>query len=127
MEYKISAKPSTLINPIYDEILKQIHQVLVNLVPTCNITQTYDDKDDSWLGILAVAEFVIHPTTNSYSPVQLVFGRGMILPIKHKVDRELTRHQKQTQINKYNIRKNRKWFEHDYKVGDKVMLNNNAE
>ena len=62
-----------------------------------------------------------------YSPGQLVFSRGMITPIKHEVDWELTRHQKQTQINKDNIRKNRKWVEHDYKVGDKVMLNNNAE
>ena len=56
------------------------------------------------------------------------------------VDWELTRHQKQTQINKdnirkiikwvehnYNIRKNRKWVEHDYKVGDTVMLNNKYE
>ena len=51
----------------------------------------------------------------------------MILRIKHKVDQELTRHQKQTQINKDNIRKNRKRVEHDYKVGDKFMLNNNAE
>ena len=43
------------------------------------------------------------------------------------MDQELTRHQKQTQINKDKIRKNRKWIEHDYKVGDTVMLNNNAE
>ena len=33
----------------------------------------------------------------------------MILPIKHKVDRELARHQKQTQINKDNIQKNIKY------------------
>ena len=46
---------------------------------------------------------------------------------KYKVGQELARHQKQAQINKDNIRKNRKWVEHDYKVGDKVMLNNNAE
>ena len=51
----------------------------------------------------------------------------MIIPIKHKGDQELTRHQKHTQINKDNIRKNRKLVEHDHKVGDKVMLNNNAE
>ena len=30
------------------------------------------------------------------------------------------------QINKDNIRKNNKTFDHDYKVGDKVMLANNA-
>ena len=64
MEYKITVKPSTLVNPIYDEILKQIHQVIGNLVLTCNITQTYDDKDDPWSGILAAAAFVILSTNN---------------------------------------------------------------
>ena len=43
------------------------------------------------------------------------------------MDQELARHQNQTQYNKDNIRKNRKSVEHDYKVGDTVMLNNNAE
>ena len=64
MEYEITVKPSTLVNPIYNEILKNIHQILGNLVLTCNITQTYDDKDDPWSGILAAAAFVIFPTTN---------------------------------------------------------------
>ena len=65
MEYKITVKPSTLVNPINDEILKNIHQILGNLVPTCNITQTYDDKDNPWSGILDAAAFVILSTTNS--------------------------------------------------------------
>ena len=51
----------------------------------------------------------------------------MILPIKHKVDWELICQQKQTQISKDNIRKNIKRVDHDYKVGDKVILNNNAD
>ena len=37
------------------------------------------------------------------------------------VDRELICQQKQTQINKYNIHKNRIRIDHDYNVGDKVM------
>ena len=64
MEYGITVKPSTLVNPIYDAILKQIYQVLGNLVLTCNITQTYDDKDDPCSGILAAAAFVILLTNN---------------------------------------------------------------
>ena len=36
----------------------------------------------------------------------ILFGCDMILLIKHMVDWELLRHQKQTQINKDNIRKN---------------------
>ena len=50
----------------------------------------------------------------------------MILPIKHKVGWESIRKQKQTQINKDNIRKNNKRVDHEYKVGDKIMLNNHA-
>ena len=64
MEYRITVKPITLVNPINDEILKKIHQILGNLVLTCNINQTYDDKDDPWSGILAAASFVIISTTN---------------------------------------------------------------
>ena len=64
MEYKITVKPSTLVNPIYDATLKHIHQIIGNLVLTCNITQTYDDEDDPWSGILAAAAFVILSKNN---------------------------------------------------------------
>ena len=60
-----------------------------------------------------------------YSQGQLVFGYDMILPIKHMVDWELTRQQKQTQSNKYNIQGNYKIVGHDYKVVDEVILDNN--
>ena len=62
MEYKITVKPITLVNPINDEIFKNIRQVTGNLVLTCNINQTYDDKYDPWSGILAAAAFVILST-----------------------------------------------------------------
>ena len=52
----------------------------------------------------------------------MIFGRDMNLPIKHLVDWELILQQKQTKINKDNIRKNRHRFEHDYKVGYDFML-----
>ena len=49
----------------------------------------------------------------------------MILPIKHEVDWGLLLQLKKTQTNKYDIQKNNKRVDHDYKVGDKVMLVNN--
>ena len=85
MEYRIVAKPSTLGNTMSNEILEQIHQVLVNLVRICNISQTYHDKDDPLLVILSAAAFTIHSTTNSlkgYSTGQLEFGHDMIILIK---------------------------------------------
>ena len=91
--------------------MEQIQQVLENLVLTFNIKETYIDEDDTWLGILVASASEIRSKTNRlkrYSPGQLVFGRDTIIPIKHKVDWELIRQQKQTQINKYNIRENNK-------------------
>ena len=97
---------------------------------TFNITETFVDEDYPWLSILSGApDFEIISTKNrlkGYSPVQLVFERDMIIPMKHKVDWELIRQRKQTQINKYNIHINRKRVYHDYRVRDKFMLNNNA-
>ena len=42
------------------------------------------------------------------------------------MDQELIRQQKQTQINKDNIRENIKRVDQDYKVRDKIMLNNHS-
>ena len=61
-----------------------------------------------------------------YIPVQLVFGRDMILLIKHMVEQKSIHHWNKTQINKYNIREDNKRVDHNYKVGDEVMRNNHA-
>ena len=93
------------------------------------MTQTYVDEDEPWLGILAASEFAIFSTTNrlkGYSPGQLVFGRDIIILIKHTVDWELIRQQNQTQIDKDNIREIRSRVDHDYNFLDEVMLNDHA-
>ena len=48
------------------------------------------------------------------------------MPIKHTDNWELKPQEKQAKINKENTRKKIKRVYHYYKVGDKVMLNNNA-
>ena len=48
----------------------------------------------------------------------------MILLIKHRLDWELTRKKKQTQINRDNNRENKYRAGNDYKVGDNAMLSN---
>ena len=95
------------------------------LVRTCNVTETYIDKDDLWSGFLAETAFTILSTTNRlkcYSPEQILFGRDMIIPIKHKLNSGLICQKRKTQINKENIRKNSKIIYHDYKLGDKDIL-----
>ena len=62
-----------------------------------------------------------------YSPGKLLFGRDMILPIRHKVDWELIRHQNKTQSNEDNTHKNRNRVDHNYKIVDKIVpTNHNA-
>ena len=89
MEYRITAKPITSGNPTSNTKLEQLHRVIINLVRTCNITQTYADEDYQWSGILAASEFAIQTTTKmlkGYSTSQFLFGCDMTLPIKNKVD-----------------------------------------
>ena len=110
MEYRITATPSTLVNPTFNAILEWMHQVLRNLENTCNITQTFGDKDDPWSVILSTSAFEILSTTNGlkgYSPGKLVFGSDIILLIKNKMDWELIRRKKQTKMNKNNIHEDR--------------------
>ena len=65
---------------------------------TCKIIQTYVDKDNPLLGILAEAKFVILSEKNRYkvySQGQLVFGRDMIILTKHTVVWKIIYQQKQ--------------------------------
>ena len=48
-----------------NEILEHIHQVLGNLVRTCNTPKAYVEKYDPWSGILAASVFANISTTNS--------------------------------------------------------------
>ena len=114
---------------MFNAILERIYQVLENLLRTFNIQHTYVDKNDLWTGILDAVAFVICSTTNrqrGYSPGQLIFGRDIIIQIKHRVDWELIRQRKQIQINRDKALDNKHRFDYDYKVGDKIMLTNHT-
>ena len=55
--------------------------------------------------------------------MQLVFGRDAILIIKHVADWEHIRQRKQLRINHNNKRENMRRNNHQYKVGDKILVN----
>ena len=87
----------------------------------------YIDMDDPWLGILAAAAFAMHSmyhTTLHAMPGQLVFWRDMILNTQYLADWTVIKARKQQLIRKNNIIENAKCIPHQYKVGDKVMLEN---
>ena len=79
-----------------------------------------------WSGILAATMFAVratYHTTLQASPMQLVFGRDAILNIKHVADWEHIRQRKQLRINHNNMRENMRRNNHQYRVGDKILVN----
>jgi hypothetical protein len=56
------------------------------------------------------------------TPGQLVFGRDMVLPIKFVADWGAIEQQRQKEMAPNNKRENATVINHDYKVGDKVLL-----
>ena len=56
------------------------------------------------------------------SPGQLIFGCDMLLPIQFKADWAQIRQQKQQRIISSNTQENAKRIPHEYKIGDKVLL-----
>ena len=55
--------------------------------------------------------------------MQLVFGRDAILNINNVADWEHIRQRKQLRIDHNNKRKNMRRNNHQYKVGDKILVN----
>ena len=56
--------------------------------------------------------------------MQLVFGRDAILNIAHTANWTIIKDRKQKQILKNNMRENAKRTDHQYKIGDLVLLKN---
>ena len=61
------------------------------------------------------------------SPGQLVFGRDMILNIKHQANWEYIRKRKQSRINDNNEKENAKQIPHEYQLGNQVLIRKGTE
>jgi hypothetical protein len=83
------------------------------------------DKEHPWDSYLSSAALAIrstYHTTLKASPAQLVFGRDMFLPITFHADWAALEQQRQKEIIKNNQRENASRKDHEYKVGDKILL-----
>jgi transposase InsO family protein len=129
-DYGIKAKPITVRNPQANAIVERVHQVIGNIIRTFELEHNYIDETDPWKGILSATAFAIrstYHTTLQSTPGQLVFGRDMILNIKHVANWEFIRARKQHIIEKNNKAENAKRIAHVYKQGDKVLLKRGTE
>ena len=129
-DYGIKAKPITVRNPQSNAIVERVHQVIGNIIRTFELESNYLDEKDPWKGILSATAFAVRSTfhtTLKNTPGQIVFGRDMILNVKHEANWEFIREQKQRIIQRNNEAENAKRIPHTYSVGDKVLLKRGTE
>jgi len=110
-------------NPYHLEIhkpmqsLKEFHQTIGNMIKSQQIFNREDiDEDNPWAGILTATMFGVrstYHTTLQATPMQLVFGRDAIMPIKHRAEWKLIKDRKQKLINANNKRENAKYIKYN--------------
>jgi len=124
-DFSIKPTPTTIKNPQANAILERVHQVLGDMLRTKNLQQYDFDALDPWNDILASIAWAIrstHHSTLKASPAQLVFNRDMLLNVKFIADWEMIRLRKQKDVDKNNARENSLRVDHDYHIGDKVLV-----
>ena len=122
-DYGLKSKPITTRNPQSNAIIEHIHQTIGNITRTFDVANIFNN--DPWSGILAATMFAVrttYHTTLQASPMQLVFGRDAILNINNVADWEHIRQHKRLQINHNNMPENMRRNNHQYKVGDKILV-----
>ena len=122
-DYGLKSKPIMTRNPQSNAIIERIHQTIGNIIRTFDVSNIVNNNP--WSGILASNMFAIratYHTTLQASPMQLVFGQDAILNINHVADWEHIRQRKQLWINLNNNQDNMRRNNHQYKVGDKILV-----
>jgi hypothetical protein len=116
-------------NPQSNGIIERVHLTLNDSLRTAEIDGMEMDEKDPWGPFLSSAAYAIHSTfhtTLKATPGQLVFGRDTVLPIKFMADWGAIEQQLQKEMGRNNRRENASIISHDYKVGDKILLKNQA-
>jgi transposase InsO family protein len=123
--YGIKPKPITTYNPQSNGIIERVHLVLGDALRTAEVDGAELDGENPWDSYLSSAAFAIrstYHTTLKASPAQLVFGRDMLLPIEFHANWAALQQQRQKEITRNNQRENASRKDHQYKVGDKILL-----
>jgi transposase InsO family protein len=124
-EYRIKAKPITVRNPQANAIIERVHGVVGDMIRTHDMSAINEAEANPFEGLISAICWAIrsaYHTTLKATPGQLVFGRDMIFNIRHEADWQLIHERKRARIEANNTRENVKRREHDYAVGDKILI-----
>jgi len=123
--YGLQKHVSTTANPQSNSIVERVHQTLEEILRVFELEKQEMDPHEPWRRHLAAVAFAIrstYHTTLEATPAQLVFGRDMFLPIQFNVDWATIRMKRQAKIHDNMVRENLKRINHEYHIGDKVLL-----
>ena len=105
--------------------MERVHAVLNDILRTFELEERELYEADPWTEFLSAAAFAIratYHTTLDAAPVQLVFGRDMILPIAIRASWARIKEKRQIEILRNNAQENRGRITHSHKSGDKCLL-----
>jgi transposase InsO family protein len=125
--YGIHDYPTTIKNPTANSILERAHQVISNSFRLMEVENLPFDEVNPFDGIIANTAFALRATIHSTlqaSPAQLCFGRDMIMHTQFVANWHLIRSRQQQRMLKDNIRENKTRIEHQYAVGDLILIKN---
>jgi putative transposase len=123
--YGMKKRVTTAYNPQANGIIERVHLVLADALRTFELQERELNENDPWSTFLASAAFAIrstYHTTLQATPGQLVFGRDMLLPIKFKANWAEIKARRQAEMRRNNERENKTRKDHEYKIGDKILL-----
>jgi len=127
--YGLKRKPTTIKNPQANSILERIHKASGDMLRTSNIDMSdtiTPEQVDTFVTNAAWAIRATYHTVLGTAPGTAVFGRDMLFDIPHTVDWNTIGQRRQAQVDKNAERLNRARIDHDYCVGDKVLLFNDG-
>jgi hypothetical protein len=121
--YDITSRPTTIKNPTAQSLIERLHLTLGDHLRT----PIY--KEDDWQNdvnlLIQACGWAIRttvPSNSKYQPGQLVFGRDMIFHQAVKIDWQLLKDECRKQSTNNNKKENKNRLQHEYKVGDLVLI-----
>ncbi len=124
----IKGCPSTVKNPQSNAIVERVHGTMKNSLrteihanPPTNIEEA-NALVDRLLASIQYATRVSINKTYGLSPGSIIFQRDMLLPIPIIVNLQTLREKRQALIDQNNLKENQRRRQHDYNIGDQILI-----
>lgn len=123
ISYDIKSKPTTVKNPTAQSVVERLHLTLGDQLRTSLYSgDRWQEDVNVLIQACAWANRTTVPSSMPYNPSQLTFGMDMIFRQKIKIDWQLLKEQRRRQAIANNAKENKTRIQHEYKVGDLVLI-----